>query len=239
MEITENHAASSSQLHLQAVWHVAKLQVHGRGQVAIKSVVLWGNVTLHKDDEESEVHARSLSHPAMQTHLLKLLAHGCEHRHPAVLDLGLTTPASAQMLAKLFFLKTYQTYHPTASACKTRHQHQPSLLKTSRSLSLERPRGSQKPTGAWSPTRPSKPQYAFASCRKSASAKFKYTAVHSSNLISIFSCFPKLHESYLKSSKVDTQEIQEEKPMNDYENNSETNLRLQPVFGFSHSGKVL
>jgi hypothetical protein len=104
---------------------------------------------------------------------------------------------------------------------------------------LERPRGSQKPTGAWSPTRPSKPQYAFASCRKSASAKFKYTAVHSSNLISIFSCFPKLHESYLKSSKVDTQEIQEEKPMNDYENNSETNLRLQPVFGFSHSGKVL
>ena len=106
MEITENHAASSSQLHLQAVWHVAKLQVHGRGQVAIKSVVLWGNVTLHKDDEESEVHARSLSHPAMQTHLLKLLAHGCEHRHPAVLDLGLTTPASAQMLAKLKCLKT-------------------------------------------------------------------------------------------------------------------------------------
>ena len=103
LEITENHAASSSQLHLQAVWHVAKLQVHGRGQVAIKSVVLWGNVTLHKDDEESEVHARSLSHPAMQTHLLKLLAHGCEHRHPAVLDLGLTAPASAQMLAKLFF----------------------------------------------------------------------------------------------------------------------------------------
>ena len=27
--------------------------------------------------------------------------------------------------------------------------------------------------------------------------------------------------------------------MNDWENNSETNLRLQPVFGFSHSGKVL
>jgi hypothetical protein len=26
---------------------------------------------------------------------------------------------------------------------------------------------------------------------------------------------------------------------NDYEHNSETNLRLQPVFGFSHSGKVL
>ena len=107
-------------------------------------------------------------------------------------------------------MTTYQTYHPTASACKTRHQHQPSLLKTSRSLSLERPRGSQKPTGAWSPTRPSKPQYAFASCRKSASAKFKYTAGHSSNLISIFSCFPNLRESYLKSSKVDTQEIQEE-----------------------------
>ena len=60
LEITENHAASSSQLHLQAVWHVAKLQVHGWGQVAIKFEVLWDNVTLHKDDEESEVHARSL-----------------------------------------------------------------------------------------------------------------------------------------------------------------------------------
>ena len=189
MEITENHAVSSSQLHLQAVWHVAKLQVHGWGQVAIKFEVLWDNVTLHKDDEESEVHARSLSSPAMQLPLLKLLAQGCEHRHPAVLDLGLATPASAhffQMLAKLKCLKTYQTYHP-ASACKTQHQHQPSLLKTSTSLSLERPRGSQKPRGAWSPTRPSKPQYDFASCRKLASAKFKYTAVHSSNLSGIFS----------------------------------------------------
>lgn len=194
MEINENHAASSSQLHLQAVWHVAKLQVHGRGQVAIKSVVLWGNVTLHKDDEESEVHA--LSHPAMQTHLLKLLAHGCEHRHPAVLDLGLTTPARAQMLAKLFFLKTYQTYHPTASACKTRHQHQPSLLKTSRSLSLERPRGSQKPTGAWSPTRPSKPKYDFASfifVQKIGISKVQeYTHQISSAFSVAFQSYPKV-----------------------------------------------
>ena len=98
----------------------------------------------------------------------------------------LQVPNFCQMLAKLKCLKTYQTYHP-ASACKTQHQHQPSLLKTSTSLSLERPRGSQKPRGAWSPTRPSKPQYDFASCRKLASAKFKYTAVHSSNLTGIFS----------------------------------------------------
>ena len=111
MEITENHAASSSQLHLQAVWHVAKLQVHGRGQVAIKSVVLWGNVTLHKDDEESEVHARSLSHPAMQTHLLKLLAHGCEHRHPSVLQFRLATPAEGLYIAILGQAKRIEVSH--------------------------------------------------------------------------------------------------------------------------------
>ena len=193
MEITENHAASSSQLHLQAVWHVAKLQVHGWGQVAIKFEVLWDNVTLHKDDEESEVHARSPSSPAMQRPLLKLLAQGCEHRHPAVLDLGLATPASAQCFSNAGKVKVFEnisnrsSYCPPASACRTQHQHQPSLLKTSTSLSLERPRGSQKPRGAWSPTRPSKPQYDVASCRKLASAKFKYTAVHSSNLTGMFS----------------------------------------------------
>ena len=137
-------------------------------------------------------HCVHLSSPAMQTHLLQLLAQGCEHRHPAVLNLGLATPASAQCFSNAGKVEVFEnisnisSYCPPASACRTQHQHQPSLLKTSTSLSLERPRGSQKPRGAWSPTRPSKPRYDFASCRKLASAKFKHTAVHSSNLTSIF-----------------------------------------------------
>ena len=109
----------------------------------------------------------------MQGHcLIQLCKRSCLGFWPMVANIA-TLPCLISVSRRLQVPKCWQSYffenisnisfHPTASACKTRHQHQPSLLKTSRSLSLERPRGSQKPTGAWSPTRPSKPKYDFAS----------------------------------------------------------------------------
>ena len=47
--------------------------------------------------------------------------------------------------------------NPATSFCQGLHNPHRGLLNTSTSRSFENPRGSQKPRGAWSPVRPSKP----------------------------------------------------------------------------------
>ena len=136
----------------------------------------------------------SLSHPAMQTHLLKFLAHGCEHRYPAVLDLGLTTPASNQMLAKRLKIENLSNIkHIIQLLLPARH----GISINPASWRPQDPCPWKDQGGPRSRQVPGHPQglrslsttSLRAENRQQSSSTLQYTHQISCNLISIFSCF--------------------------------------------------